>query len=128
MSGPQEPPRPSSLGDDLTTWGRTLALETSGRTSGQVRRVTIGFVEAPDGSLLVAASAQDTHWAQNLTIQPRCTVERAGERRECVAVPIDGDVAQDAVRALIIKYGTPAERLGAGPVFQLVPLARVGGR
>jgi deazaflavin-dependent oxidoreductase (nitroreductase family) len=128
MSGPQEPSSSSSLGDDLTAWGRTLALETSGRTSGQVRRVTIGFVEGLDGSLLVAAGAPDTHWAQNLAIQPRCTVELAGERRECVAVPIDGDVAQDAVRALIIKYGTPAERLGAGRVFRLVPLTHGGGR
>lgn len=128
MSGPQEPPRSGSLEDDLTTWGRTLALETRGRTSGRVRRVTIGFVEAPDGSLLVAASARDTHWAQNLAMQPRCTVERAGERRECVAMPIAGDVAQDAVRALIIKYGAPAERLGAGPVFRLIPLTSLEGR
>jgi len=128
MSGPQEPPRSSSLEDDLTTWGRTIALETSGRTSGRVRRVTIGFVERSDGSLLVAASAPDTHWAQNLAVQPRCTVERAGERRECVAVPIAGEVAQDAVRALILRYGTPAERLGAGPVFRLVPLTHGGGR
>jgi deazaflavin-dependent oxidoreductase (nitroreductase family) len=128
MSGPQEPPRSSSLEDDLTTWGRTIALETSGRSSGRVRRVTIGFVEEPDGSLLVAASTPDTHWAQNLAAQPRCTVERAGARCEYVAVPIAGPVAQDAVRALILRYGTPAERLGAGPAFRLVRLARGGGR
>ena len=128
MSGPPELPRSSSLEDDLTTWGRTLALETSGRTSGRVRRVTIGFVEAPDGSLLVAASSQDTHWAQNLAAQPRCVVERSGERREFAAVPMAGDVAQGAVRSLILKYGTPAERLGAGPAFRLVPLTRGGSR
>jgi deazaflavin-dependent oxidoreductase (nitroreductase family) len=128
MSGPPELPRSSSLEDDLTTWGRTLALETSGRTSGQVRRVTIGFVEAPDGSLLVAASSQDTQWARNLAAQPRCVVERSGERREYAAMPIAGDVAQGAVRLLILKYGTPAERLGAGPVFRLVPLTRGGSR
>lgn len=128
MSGPPEPPRSSSLEDDLTAWGRTVALETTGRSSGRVRRVTIGFVEAPDGSLIVAASRQDAHWAQNLVIQPRCTVERADERRECVAVPIVGELARDGVRALILKYGTPAERLGAGPVFRLVPLARGSGQ
>jgi deazaflavin-dependent oxidoreductase (nitroreductase family) len=128
MSGPRQPQPSNSLEDDLTTLGRTLALETSGRTSGRVRRVTIGFVEAPDGSFLVAASSQDTHWAQNLAVQPSCTVELAGQRRECTAVPIAGEVAQDAVRALILKYGTPAERLGAGPVFRLVPLAHGRGR
>ena len=33
--GPEEPPRSGIAEDDLTTWGRTLALETSGRTSGR---------------------------------------------------------------------------------------------
>lgn len=33
-----------------------------------------------------------------------------------------GDAANRAVVALILKYGTPAERLGRGPAFRLRPV------
>jgi deazaflavin-dependent oxidoreductase (nitroreductase family) len=109
-----------SLEEDLTAWGRTIALETRGRQSGHARRATVGFVTEPDGSLLVAARSETTHWARNLTTDPRCVVERAGTRRECQAIPLAGADAQAAVTGLILKYGTPAERLGSGPAFRLV--------
>ncbi len=54
----------------LTARGLTIRLQTRGRSSGQPRLVTIGFVERPDGSLLVAASSPLTHWARNLGPRP----------------------------------------------------------
>jgi len=36
-----------------------------------------------------------------------------------VAEPLDGAERNVAITALILKYGTPAERLGRGPAFRL---------
>ena len=82
--------------------------------------VEYGFVEQ-DGSLLVASATQTTHWARNLAADPRCEVELRGERRGYVAVPLVDAARDAAVRALILKYGTPAERLVGGRAFRLSP-------
>jgi len=49
-----------------------------------------------------------------------------GERRwpRAVADRLEGVDAQRAVRELILKYGTPAERLGRGAAYRLRPLVR----
>jgi deazaflavin-dependent oxidoreductase (nitroreductase family) len=107
----------------LTARGLTIQLQTRGRSSGQPRLVTIGFVERPDGSLLVAASSPLTHWARNLALDPHCVVERAGRSHPCIAELLAGADAHEAISGLILRYGTPAERLGGGPSFRLVPVA-----
>ncbi|MGD8485923.1 MAG: nitroreductase family deazaflavin-dependent oxidoreductase [Chloroflexota bacterium] len=105
---------------DLAAWGKAITLEATGRRSGQPRRVVIGFVE--DGeALLVAAATETTHWAQNLLAAPRCQVELRGRRLAYRARPLLGAEAEAVVVALILKYGTPAERLGDGPAFRLEP-------
>jgi hypothetical protein len=43
-----------------------------------------------------------------------------------IAEPLEGADHGRAIRGLILRYGTPAERLGLGPSFRLRPLA--GGR
>ncbi len=106
--------------------GRVITLETQGRNSGLARDVTIGFVEASGDALLIAASSDTTHWALNLLAQPRCSVDLAGVRSERQAVPLRADELHAAVVALILKYGTPAERLGAGPAFRLDRVAHTG--
>jgi len=106
---------------DLAAWGKVIRLETVGRRTGATRIATIGFVESEAGSLLVAASAATTGWAANLRAQPACTVELDGRRRPFVAVDLDADLRASAITKLILKYGTPAERLGAGPAFRLDP-------
>lgn len=111
-----------TLDEDLLRWGKVLRIETRGRHSGRPRRATVGFVEAPDGSLLVAAGHAEAHWALNLMAEPRCLVERQGIRLEHDAVRLDGRDHHAAVAALIARYGTPAERLGSGPAFRLVPV------
>jgi deazaflavin-dependent oxidoreductase (nitroreductase family) len=82
----------------------------------------VGFVEEPDGSLLVAAGNPDADWTRNLEAEPRCTVT-VGERSwDAVAEPLEGADAARAVAGLILRYGTPSEGLGRGSAFRLRPL------
>jgi len=104
---------------ELAALGKIVVLETIGRRSHAPRRVTVGFVE--DGEdLLVAASSEATHWARNLAREPSCFTELRGVRTRRQALALSGSEAEAAVVALILKYGTPAERLGGGPAFRLV--------
>ena len=116
--------------DDLVASGRFVRVETRGRRSGRVRSVTVGFVDdpgGPAGAVLVAAGGPDSAWAQNLFDDPRCRV-RIGERAfDAVAEPLDAVGHARAVAALILRYGTPAEGLGAGPTFRLRPLEDQSG-
>jgi deazaflavin-dependent oxidoreductase (nitroreductase family) len=108
-------------GEQLVGWEKAVAIETLGRVTGRTVVATVGFVEELDGSLLVAAGDPGAHWAANLRAEPRC-VARIGIRRAAyVANELDDAAKARAVTALILKYGTPAERLGAGPAFRLQP-------
>jgi hypothetical protein len=84
-----------------------------------VVRTPVGFVE--DGAdLLIAAGTESTDWALNLRANPRCTVTIEDRTADYTATEVDDDRRGLAVVALILKYGTPAERLGRGPVFRLI--------
>jgi deazaflavin-dependent oxidoreductase (nitroreductase family) len=108
-----------AAGRQLVTWGRAVLVRTRGRRSERDREVVLGFVEEPDGSLLVAAGSPDADWALNLLAQPGATVT-VGERTwPVVAESLDGAAAAAAVRSLILRYGTPSEGLGSGPSFRL---------
>lgn len=109
------------LGEQLAGWGKVLRLETRGRVSGRPVEVAVGYVEEPDGSFLVAAGSPEADWARNLDAEPACRVAVAGDLRPAIAQPLAGADANRTVRELILKYGTPAERLGAGPAFRLRP-------
>ena len=105
--------------DDLVARGRVLRLETIGRVSGRPAVATVGFAEHADGSLLISAGSPGAHWARNLLADPACRVTIADLTFAAVARPVVGPEHAAAVRALIIKYGTPAEGLGSGPSFAL---------
>ena len=113
--------------DDLVAGGRVIRIETRGRTTGLPRAVTVGFVEDPDegegegGTLLVAARSAETAWARNLLAEPRCRVVLAARRFDAIAEPLSHDEHVRAIRALIVRYGTPSEDLGRGPSFRLRP-------
>jgi deazaflavin-dependent oxidoreductase (nitroreductase family) len=111
------------LGEQLADWGKVIRLQTRGRTSGRPIEVALGYVEEPDGAVLVAAGG-DAAWARTLDADPRCRM-RLGDAAwaDAVADPLDGPEQARAVRELILKYGTPAERLGRGPAFRLRPVA-----
>jgi glycine cleavage system aminomethyltransferase T len=63
----------------------------------------------------------DADWARNLDSDPACRVTIEDRTTEMTAMRLDGPDAQRAVVGLILKYGTPAEGLGRGPVFRLSP-------
>jgi deazaflavin-dependent oxidoreductase (nitroreductase family) len=96
-------------------------IETRGRVTGTTARAAVGFVEDLDGSLLVAAGDPDADWALNLVSDPRCQVTIGDRRFIAAAHEIEGADRARAIRELILRYGTPSERLGLGPVFRLVP-------
>jgi hypothetical protein len=88
--------------------------------TGRPLEVALGYVEDLDGSLLVAAGADDADWARNLEAEPRCRVSIGEVSWPALAEPLDVPQSQRAVHELILRYGTPAERLGRGPAFRLL--------
>jgi F420H(2)-dependent quinone reductase len=67
------------------------------------------------------AAGDRAQWADNLLAEPMVDVE-VGERRfRAIAEPLEGPDHARVVRGLILRYGTPAERLGRGPTFRLRP-------
>lgn len=111
-----------SIGEQLSGWGKVAILETRGRTSGIAVQTPVGFVDGPDGALLVAAGSESTDWALNLRHDPRCTATIGDTNAEYVANELEDPARAATVSALILKYGTPAEGLGRGPVFRLIPV------
>ena len=111
------------VGRQLAEWGTAAIIETRGRVSGRPVAVAVGFLEAADGGLLVAAGAPDADWALNLLADPRCVVTVADRTWTADAEGLSPPDAAAAVRGLILRYGTPAERLGRGPAFRLRPRA-----
>ncbi len=69
----------SDVGEQLAGWGVVAIVETRGRVTGRLARAAVGFVEEPDGALLVAAGEPDADWALNLEADPACAVT-IGER------------------------------------------------
>jgi hypothetical protein len=103
------------LEDDLVAWGRVLRVETRGRMTGRVASATSGQ-DRPDGALVVAASSPETHRPTSRpTGLPDHDRRRVGRR----ARELEGPERAAAVRDLILRYGTPAESLGAGPAFEI---------
>ncbi len=99
-----------------------------GRRSGSAREVTVGYVEEPDGSILVAAGSPNRAWAANLLTDPRLTVRAGGRSFAAEAEELDDRDPRRAraVRELILRYGTPSEALGSGPIFVLRPVGEAG--
>jgi deazaflavin-dependent oxidoreductase (nitroreductase family) len=108
------------IGSDLFFEGKVARITTRGRVTGRPRPVAVGYVDDDDGSVLVAAG-DGALWASNLLADPAVEVE-VGERRFLArAEPLTGAEHARVIGGLILRYGTPAERLGRGPSFRLVP-------
>ncbi len=106
---------------------KVALLETRGRRSGRPTSAAVGFFEEGDGSLLVAAGSPEADWALNLLADPACRAT-VGERTAAYRAELVDDRAERgaALTGLILRYGTPAERLGAGPIFRLRPMNASG--
>jgi hypothetical protein len=83
--------------------------------------VAVGFVEDSGGAIVVAAGSPEADWARNLEVDSQCAFAIDGPLRPAVAQPLDASDHARAVRDLILKYGTPAEGLGRGPAFRIIP-------
>ena len=107
----------AALADD----DRFARLTTIGRRTGRARTVTVGFVPDLDGSILVAAGGPDAAWAANLGVDAAVEVAIGSDRFRGLAELIDRSDARfgRAIRDLILRYGTPSEGLGTGPVFAI---------
>ena len=116
------------LVEHLAVTGRVAIIETRGRVTLRPIRTAIGFVPEPDGSILVAAGDPGADWAKNLVDQPACAVRIGDDGWFARAEPLEGDERAQAIAGLIVKYGTPAERLGAGPAFRLRRLSEAPER
>jgi deazaflavin-dependent oxidoreductase (nitroreductase family) len=101
-------------------------IETRGRVTGNPATTAVGFVELPDGSLLIAAGSDESDWALNLRSDRHCSATVGEQTTSYEARELHDAERSDAISALILKYGTPAERLGRGPAFELMP-GRTGG-
>lgn len=111
---------------ELVALGRVAHVVSRGRVSGEARSVAVGYIDEPDGSVLVAANGPEQDWAQNLLADPAVSVEIGERRFEAVAEPLDRADHGRAVSGLILRYGTPSEGLGRGPSFRLRPTSRAG--
>ena len=58
------------VGEQLAAWGKVAMLETIGRKSGKPVQSAVGFIDESDGSILVAAGAEDADWVLNLRANP----------------------------------------------------------
>jgi len=105
--------------DDLVAWGRVLRIETRGHRTGRSASAVVGFVERPDGRLVVAAGSPDAAWGRNLLADPTCRVTVGDDVFEARASELEGAERAMAIRDLILRYGTPSEGLGSGPAFAL---------
>jgi deazaflavin-dependent oxidoreductase (nitroreductase family) len=108
------------VGEQLAGWGKAALIETRGRTSGRPVRAYVGFIESADGSVVVAAG-QGANWAANLLADPACTVTVNARTFRGLAESLVGADYAAAIRDLILRYGTSAERLGSGPAFRIRP-------
>ena len=111
----------TSIGEQLAEWGKVALVQTRGRVSGRPSHAAVGFIEEPDGSLLVAAGSEDSDWVRNLRADARCAVTIGDRTAPFSALEIDGPERSRTLIELVLKYGTPAEKLGHGPVFRLSP-------
>ena len=110
------------MDEDLVEDGTVIRVETIGRRSGTPTAVTVGYVERADGSLVVAAGDREASWARNLLADPACRVTLRDATFAARARELEGAERHAAIRDLILRYGTPSERLGSGPAFVLQPV------
>ena len=119
----------ASLEDELVASGRYARLDIApapgdAGAGAAWSRVVVGFVERPDGSLAVAAGA-GAAWAERLRASGRARLTVAERSVEVVAEEVAAAEHAAVIRELILRYGTPAERLGSGPAFALRPVGDV---
>src|SRR6266545_3294079 len=91
-----------------------LLLETTGRRSGQPRRVTLSFMPLPGGRFIVFAGwGERADWYRNIRAEPRVVVRIGGRRFVATARP----VADRAERAALMRDMSARSAHIGPPVF-----------
>jgi deazaflavin-dependent oxidoreductase (nitroreductase family) len=82
-------------------------LTTTGRRTGEPRRITIWFAAVGDVVFMLAGGREDAHWVRNLRADPRVRVEIRGRTFEGRGRAVEGEVDDPLAReAVAAKYGT----------------------
>ena len=98
---------PSALLDDDLRAADDCRLTTTGRRSGQPRRITIWFAAVGDVLYLLAGGREEAHWVRNLQADPLVRVEIRGRTYEGRGRVVEGEADDPVARdALAAKYGT----------------------
>ena len=79
-----------------------IKLTTTGRKSGQPRRVTIWFA-CDDGKIYMAGGAKVPHWSKNIQKNPAVEVEIGGVSFKGQGRVLQGKKQADRVRQLMFK-------------------------
>ncbi len=99
-----------------------LYLTTTGRKSGQPRRIEIWFTERQGRYYLVAEHREKTQWVQNVRVAPQVHVEAGDRKVDATARVVDALVEPDLHRA-IQKQSEKKYGWGDGLVVELTPTA-----
>jgi deazaflavin-dependent oxidoreductase (nitroreductase family) len=80
-------------------------LTTTGRRTGEPRRIEIWFAAADDGEViyLLAGGRERAGWVRNLRAEPRVTVEIAGRRFAGTAHVVDDRAEDRTARRLVYE-------------------------
>ena len=116
-------PRLWDLTGGAVLWRAGLAgrLTTPGRRSGKLRTVQCGYLDRPDGSVLVG-SVRGRHWPDNLASAGWCTFEaRRLPARRFVAIELHGEKRAAATAEFLERRGERAGRMFSDRVFLLTP-------
>jgi deazaflavin-dependent oxidoreductase (nitroreductase family) len=97
----------STLLDDDLRAADECRLTTTGRSTGQPRRITIWFAAVGDVIYMLAGGREEAHWVRNIGANPVVRVQIQRRSFEGRARAIEGEqddpVAREAIAA---KYGT----------------------
>jgi deazaflavin-dependent oxidoreductase (nitroreductase family) len=116
------------MGERMAASGMMAMLEVTGRRSGRAIRTPVGYVRGTDGRVLVGAGRADSQWPRNLQATPVCRVRIGRDEQRYAARELADEERATAVALIHAKYGERAARVGAGPVFELAPVAASGSQ
>jgi deazaflavin-dependent oxidoreductase (nitroreductase family) len=113
----------NSIGGSLMARsGRVGILTSTGAKTGLRRQAPLGFVQRPDGTVLIGSGSKENRgWTANLKANPGCTFSIKGDERRYRAALVDESARPAALEELKTKMGGVAERADWGDLFVLVP-------
>jgi deazaflavin-dependent oxidoreductase (nitroreductase family) len=85
----------------MVRMGWVASLGTTGAKSGLPRTAPVGFLERPDGTVVIGAGGSGRAWAANLRAHPACTLTVRGRRLAFVATALAG-AERDATLAELV--------------------------